>query len=558
MQKKYTIGCDYGTLSMRAVLVQVGDGQIVAEETYEYPHGVITESLPDSGTPLPGLSWALQDPDDYINALCTCIPAVVKQAGVDPADIVGLGVDFTTCTVMPMDEAGNVLCQVPALRSRPHAWVKLWKNHTATAEANDMTRVVKENGWHTLDDYGFRASSEWFFAKVLEIIRKDEDTYNKAYTFLEGGDFVVSKLVGHIARSGVLAAAKALYNNETHSYPDKAFFKALDPRMENIVEDKHLCNILRVGSPAGTLTPEMAKTLGLREGTTVCVAHADAGCALPGAGVVKPNVITFVMGTSTCHMMMAETKEQIPGMFGVYYDGILPGLYAYEAGQGAVGDIFDWFCRRFVPQSYYDEAQAKGVVIQKLLDDKAAALKVGESGVVALDWMNGNRSILQNTDLTGMIMGLTLSTKAEEVYRALLEATAFGTKVIMDQFAAYRVPVHEIFACGGLAHKSPVVMQIYSDVLGLPIKVTAVKQTSALSTSIFAAVAAGAKNGGYDSYEGAVENMVRPPKCQYFPIPENVAKYRELFSVYKDLHDYLGDEARSPMLRLRKIQRESL
>lgn len=558
MCKQYSIGCDFGTLSMRAVLVRIDDGEVVAEEVYEYSNGVITDHLPESDVKLHGLNWALQDPDDYLRAIKTCIPGVIRKAKIEKQDVIAVGVDFTTCTMMPLDEKGNVLCQLPEYRNRPHAWVKLWKNHTATEEAVAITEYVKKNNLHTLDDYGFKASSEWLFPKIWEILKKDEEIYNKAYTFVEGGDYIVFNLIGKIARSGVLAAAKGLYNNETHSYPDKSFFAGLDPRLENIVKEKHLYNVIRVGDIAGYLTEDMAEILGLPEGIPVCCAHADAGCALPGAGVTKPNIMTFVMGTSTCHMMMSETKENIPGMFGVYYDGILPGYYAYEAGQGAVGDIFDWFCRRFVPQSYYTEAQQQGVAIQKLLDDKAAQLKVGQSGVVALDWMNGNRCILQDSDLTGMLMGLTLSTKAEEVYRALIEATAFGTKVIMDQFEKYNVPVKEIVACGGLAHKSPVVMQIYADVLNLPIKITAVKQTSALSTSIFAAVAAGSKNGGYDSYEEAVTHMVKPPKCEYRPIAANVKKYAQLFEVYKDLHDYLGMNENSPMKRLRKLQKESI
>ena len=557
MEERYTIGCDFGTLSMRAVLVRLRDGEVVAEETFDYPHGVITGQLPESGVLLSGPGWALQDPDDYLQALEHCVPTVVKESGVDPAAIIAMGVDFTTCTVVPLDEKLVPLCKNPRFRDRPHAWIKLWKNHTAGPEANDITRIVAQKGWHTLDDYGFRASSEWFFSKILEIIRKDEDTYRQTYTYSEAGDYIVSQLVGKMVRSGVLAAAKGLYDNVNNRYPDKEFFRALDPRMENIVEEKHLDNIQQVGSVAGGLTAGMAGRLGLKEGTTICVAHADAGCALPGAGLVQPNEMLFVMGTSTCHMMMAETKEQIPGMFGVYYNGILPGYYAYEAGQGAVGDIFDWFCRRFVPQSYYEEADQRGIAIQKLLDEKAAKLKVGESGVIALDWMNGNRCILQNSELTGLFMGLTLSTTAEEVYRALLEATAFGTKVIMDQFAAYHVPVKGVYACGGLAHKSPVVMQIYADVLGLPIKVSAVKQTSALSTSIFAAVAAGSAKGGYDDYATAVSRMVKPPKREYFPIPENVERYQKLFAIYREMHDLLGKEG-SPMLRLRELQRECL
>jgi len=558
MKSGYTIGCDFGTLSMRAVLVRLEDGAILAEQVYEYPDSVITERLPGSGVELKGPGWALQNPDDWLNAMYTCVPAVVAAAKVAKSDIKGIGVDFTTCTVLPMDRQGTPLCKLPQYRSRPHAWPKLWKNHTAVPEAEDMTRADTQNHRHVFDDYGFRASSEFFFPKILEVLRKDEEIYNTAYTFIEGGDYVTYKMTGALVRSSCLAAAKAQYNAAEHRYPPKEFFRDLDPRMEGVVEDKHLGSIGTGASRAGLLQPEMAEKLGLCAGTPVCIAHADAAVALVGAGAIHPNEITFAMGTSTCHIMMAETKEQIPGMFGVYKDGVLPDYYTYEAGQDAVGDIFDWFCRRMVPQSYFDEAAARGVAIQKLLDEKAGAIPVGASGVMALDWMNGNRSILQDTDLTGMIMGLTLSTKAEEVYRALIEATAFGTRVIMEAFARYNVPVKKIFACGGLAHKSPILMQIYADILNQPISVTAVKQTSALSTAIFAAVAAGSRDGGYDTFDEAVEHMVQPPRRVYTPDPANVPKYDRLYRVYREMHDLLGAAKESPMKELRRIQRESI
>ena len=557
MKKGYTIGCDYGTLSMRAVLVRLEDGAVMAEHTYEYPDAVITERLPGTDVELKGPGWALQNPDDWLNALYTNIPAIVAEAGVDKEEILGLSVDFTTCTVLPMDEQGNALCQLPQYRNRPQAWPKLWKNHTAAAEAEAFTALDAEKKYGVLDDYGFRASSEFFFPKLLKTLHEDEEIYNTAYTFMEGGDFVTYKMTGQWNRSSCLAAAKAQYDCSGRGYPPKEFFRDLDPRFENVVEDKRLGNIVTIGQRAGYLQPEMAEKLGLKAGMPIAIAHADAAIALIGAGVTKPNEITFIMGTSTCHMMTAETKEQIPGMFGVYKDGILPGCYTYEAGQSAVGDIFDWFCRRMVPQSYFEEANARGVAIQKVLDEKAGQIPIGASGIVALDWMNGNRSILQDADLTGMIMGLTLSTKAEEVYRALIEATAFGTRVIMEAFKEYNVPVNKIFACGGLAHKSPVLMQIYADVMNAPITVTAVKQTSALSAAIFAAIAVGEADGGYDTFEDAVAHMVQPPKCVYTPIPENVEKYDRLYKVYRAMHDYLG-AADSPMKELRRIQRENI
>ncbi len=553
---KYTIGCDYGTLSMRAVLVSLQDGTVVAEHVYDYSNAVITDALPGSGVKLGAGDWALQDPEDYMRALDECIPAIIKESGVNPEDIVGLGVDFTTCTVMPMTEDGIPMCQLPDYKERPHAWPKLWKNHTAHHEAEKMTEYVAKNKLPHLDDYGYRMSAEWFFPKIWEVLKKDEDVYKTAYTFIEAGDYIVYKLVGEIKRSGVLAAAKSQFDNDTLSYPDKEFFRGLDPRLENVVEEKNLGKILQVGQKAGNVTPEMAKRLGLSTSTVVCVAHADAAVALVGAGITKPHQMIFAMGTSTCHIMLSETKVAIPGMGAVYKNGVLPGFYTYEAGQGAVGDIFDWFCKNYVPAEYAKEAQSRGIVLQKLLDEKAEALGIGTSGVLALDWMNGNRCILQDAGLTGLIMGMNMSTKAEAVYRALLEATAFGTRMITEQFKQYGVPINEIYACGGLAHKSAVVMQMYSDVLNTPINITAVKQTSALSIAIFAAVAAGGSSGGYDDYETAVQAMVKPPKCVYNPIPENVEKYNALFEVYKEMHDLMGREENSPMKKLRAIRGE--
>lgn len=552
MSERFVIGCDFGTLSMRSALVRICDGTIVAEEAYTYPAGVITDSL--NGVKLEGPGWALQDPDDYIAALKHCIPAVLRSSGVAAKDVIAIGVDFTTCTVMPVSEDGRALCQMTEYRDRPHAWVKLWKNHTAAREADEMTQYVQKNGLDTLDYYGLRASSEWLFPKIWEVLRKDPEIYEKAYTFLEGGDFVVYKLCGRIVRSGVLAAAKGLHDNKTMRFPNRNFFKGLDPRLENIVEDKHLINVVQVGTPAGTLTAEMAQKLGLHEDVVICTAHGDAACTLPGVGIVEPNIMTLVMGTSLCHMMLSEHLEKIPGMSAAYFEGVIPGYYCYEAGQSAVGDIFDWFCRHFLPESYIAQAKARGVHVMQLMNEKAGALKAGESGVLALDWMNGNRSILQDSDLTGLLIGLTLSTKPEEVYRALMESTAFGTKVILDQFSAYHVPIDTLYACGGLAQKNETLMQIFADVLNMPIKVSAVKQASAMGTAIMAAVSAGPERGGYAHYAQAVSNMVPPPSKEYRPNLKNVEQYKKLFAVYRDLHDSMSKED-SPVKRLLEIQR---
>ena len=552
MSDRFVIGCDFGTLSMRSALVRLRDGAIVAEEVYTYPAGVITDSL--NGVKLEGQGWALQDPDDYIAALCHCVPAVLRSSGTAANDVIAIGVDFTTCTVMPMAEDGRAMCQLPEYRDRPHAWVKLWKNHTALKEADEITEFVRKNGLDVLDYYGLRASSEWLFPKIWEILRKDPEIYEKSYTFLEGGDFVVYKLCGRIVRSGVFAAAKGLHDNKRMHFPSRDFFRGLDERLENVVEDKHLTNVVQVGTQAGRLTAEMAYKLGLHENVVICTAHGDAACTLPGVGIVEPNVMTLVMGTSLCHMMLSRHLEKIPGMSAAYFEGVIPGYYCYEAGQSAVGDIFDWFCSRFLPEAYTAEAKSRGIHIMRLMNEKAGALKVGESGVLALDWMNGNRSILQDSNLTGLLIGLTLTTKPEEVYRALLESTAFGTKIILDQFCAYHVPIDSLYACGGLAQKNEVLMQIFADVIDMPIKVSAVRQASAMGTAIMAAVCAGPELGGYVDYAQAVSAMVPPPSREYLPVEKNVEQYKKLFAIYRDLHDSMAQEG-SPVKRLLDIQR---
>jgi len=553
----YVIGCDYGTLSMRSLLVRVRDGFVAAEATFPYPHGVITGELPEGKAPLPGSDWALQDPDDYLDALTHCIPSVLRQSGVSREHVIALGLDFTTCTMMPMSADGRALCQIAEFRNRPHAWVKLWKNHTAYREADELTRYVQDNGYHVLDYYGMRASSEWMLPKIWEILRKDPEVYQKAYTFIEAGDFVVYQLCGKIVRSGVFAAARGLYNNKTRRYPDASFFRGLDPRLENIVEEKHLGNVVTVGTPAGTITAQMAKRLGLSENTIICTAHADAACTLPGAGVAKPNEMVYVMGTSICQMMLAENLERIPGITAAFYEGVIPGYYCYEAGQSAGGDIFNWYCS-MLPAKYSEEAGARGVHIMDLMNEKAGRLAIGQSGVMALDWLNGNRSILQDSNLTGLLAGLTLSTTPEEIYRALLESVAFGTRVIMDQFNAYHVPVRALHACGGLAQKNGLLMQIYSDVMDMPIRVCAVKQTSALASAIFASAAAGEARGGYQDVKTAAAAMVPPPQVVYRPSPGNVPRYRELYGIYRGFHDQMSQGADSPMRRLRGVQRAVL
>lgn len=551
MSAKYAIGVDFGTLSGRAVLVDISNGSEIAASVYEYSNGVIDEILPDGKTRL-GPDWALQDPGDYLRVFEKTIPSVIAQSGVSPEDIIGIGVDFTACTMLPTSANGTPLCFYPEYSGNPHAWVKLWKHHAAQPEANAINRLAEERGEPFLARYGGRISSEWFFAKALQIINEAPDIYIKADRLMEAADWVILQLTGNERRNACTAGYKAIWA-KGEGYPSKEYLGALNPEFANIVEEKMSTDIYPAGTRAGYLTEDWAKKLGLRQKTAVAVANVDAHVAVPAATVVEPGKMLMVMGTSTCHMVMGESKEIVPGMCGVVEDGIIPGYFGYEAGQSAVGDIFGWFVENCVPGSYFVEAKAAGKNIHNLLEEKASSLKPGESGLVALDWWNGNRSILVDADLTGLLIGCTLNTKPEEIYRALIEATAYGTAMIIKTFEEHNVPIKELYGCGGLPERNRLLMQIYADVTNREIRIAASPQTPALGSAMFAAVAAGADEGGYNSIVDAAKAMARVKEQVYKPIPENVAVYQELFAVYSELHDLFG-KTNPLMKRLKAIK----
>jgi len=551
---KYAIGVDFGTESGRAVLVDVANGREVATAVYPYLHGVIDEKLPDS-TVLLEPDWALQDPEDYLRTFQTTIPAVLKESGIHPADVIGLGVDFTACTMLPVKADGKPLCLLPEFRNRPHAWVKLWKHHAAQPEADkiNMTARQMKLGW--LDRYGGKISSEWFFSKTLQILDEDPEIFQAADRLLEATDWVVWQLTGVETRNSCTAGYKALWSKR-EGFPDKSYFKALEPRLENVVDEKMTRTILPVGNRAGGLTEQAAVWTGLHPGTAVAIANVDAHVAVPAVGVTEPGSMVMIMGTSICHMVLGDEEHIVPGMCGYVEDGIIPGFFGYEAGQSCVGDHFAWFVEKCIPAEYEREAKQLGSDLHQLLEQKATKLKPGESGLLALDWWNGNRSVLVDVDLTGLLIGATLATKAEEIYRALIEATAFGTRVIVDTFQKNGVPIHELVACGGLPEKNKLLMQIYADVSGLPIKVSASKQTPALGSAMFGAVAAGKAAGGYDSIYDAARTMAHLKDEVYKPIPENQQVYEILFSEYLHLHDYFGRGENNVMKTLKKIKAE--
>jgi L-ribulokinase len=551
---RYTIGVDFGSESGRAVLVDVADGRILATAVLPYRHGVIDERLPldDRSVALPP-DWALQDPDDYLEVIRATVPEVLVASGVDAASVIGIGIDFTACTMLPTTAEGTPLSNVRAYRSEPHAWVKLWKHHAAQPEADRINAVARETSQDWLDRYGGKISSEWFFSKVLQILDEAPEIYAAADRFIEAADWIVWRLTGVETRNACTAGYKAMWSKRG-GFPDADYFAALDPRLRDVVDTKMSRVVLPAGIRAGGLSAEGASWTGLRPGTAVAVANVDAHVAVPAATVTEPGRMVMIMGTSTCHMVLGPNERAVPGICGSVEDGIIPGYVGYEAGQSCVGDHFAWFVEQAVPGRYHGEAAARGMDIHALLQEKGGAAAPAESGLLALDWWNGNRSVLVDAGVSGLLLGATLATTPEEIYRALVEATAYGTRVIVETFQAHGVPIHEIVACGGLADKSPMIMQIYADVVGLPFRLSASDQTPALGSAMFGAVAAGSNAGGHTTIENASRAMARLKDVFYEPVPEHHRTYDALYREYVRLHDYFGRGENDVMKTLRRLR----
>lgn len=551
MEKRYAIGVDYGTESGRALLVDIATGEEVATHVTPYRHGVIDEALPGTGLKLEP-DWALQHPEDYMEVLRQSVPAVLREAGVSADSVIGIGIDFTACTVMPLDTAGTPLCLKPEWREHPHSWVKLWKHHTAQDEANKINETAEARGEAFLARYGGRTSSEWMLAKVWQILDEAPEVYDSADLFMEAADWVVMRMTGNLVRNSCTAGYKALWHKRD-GFPSGAYLEALNPRLADLPDTKLRGPILPLGAKAGGLSSEMAEAMGLRPGTAVAVGNIDAHAMVPAVGVVTPGKLVLAMGTSTCHLLLTEDEVLAEGISGVVEDGIVAGYYGYEAGQSAVGDIFAWYVDEAVPAYVKHEAEAAGTGIHQWLERQAAASRPGESGLLALDWWNGNRSVLMDADLTGLIVGLSLATKPAEIYRALLEATAFGTRRIIEAFEAGGVRIDELYACGGLPQRNRLLMQIYADVTGREIRIADSTQTAALGAAMFGAVAAGAEAGGFDSVAEAAARMARVREETFKPDSANVTIYDQLYREYKELHDYFGRES-GVMKRLKALK----
>lgn len=537
---KYTLGLDFGTESVRALAVDCATGDEVAEAVQSYEHGVITQNLPSTKEPLPH-DFALQNPQDYIESCTIAISKVLQR--IQAREIIGIGVDFTACTILPIKKDGTPMMKIGKFRNNPHAWVKLWKHHAAQPEADKINQIAHERKEPFLKYYSGIISSEWMLPKSYEIFNKAPEIYKDTDIIIDAGDWLVYQMTGKFCRNACVAGYKGLWNAES-GFPSKEFYQALDPKLKDL-DEKWLKNIVYPGQRVGGISESFAARTGLQEGTSVSAATIDAHSGVPGMGVSDEGPISIIMGTSSCHMALSKKLHFFKGYAGVVKDGIIPGFYGYESGQSAVGDIFAWFAKDFL--------EPEGEPFQKI-SEKASALKPGESGLIALDWMNGNRSILMNAHLTGSIIGLMLDTKPEEVYRALIEGTAFGTRIIFNTHKEAGIPVKELVICGGLV-KDPLIIQIYADITGLPFKVAASKQAVALGAAMLGAVAAGPENGGFDSFEKAISSMTKPPIKTYLPDKNAKAIYDKLFAVYKQCHDLFGREFPDIMKNLKQIKK---
>lgn len=547
MTTKYSIGIDFGTLSGRTVLVDLDDRKELDVEICNYPHAVMESQLP-SGLKLPA-DFALQHPDDYLHAIKHTVPELLKRNNISPDQIIGIGIDFTACTMMCVDKEGTPLCFKEEYSDNPYAYVKLWKHHAAQKQADKINKTARDMGCKWLERYGGKISSEWFFPKILETLENAYDVYENTYRFIEAGDWVVWMLTGNETHNACMAGYKAMWHKKD-GYPKKEFFKALDPRMENIIGTKVSDKVLPMGAKAGGLNKYGSALTGCSQGTAVAVSNVDAHVAMPAAGITQPDKMLMIMGTSTCHMVLGEQEKSVNGICGVVEDGIIEGFYGYEAGQSCVGDHFDWFAKNCVPSEYLSAAKERDISIHKYLREQAIKQRPGESGLLALDWWNGNRSILVDADLTGVIIGMTLATKPHEIYRALIEATAYGTRMIIDNFEKNGVKIEEIYAAGGIADKDEMMMQIYADVTKRKIRLSASPQAPALGSAIFAAVA-----GGYfNSISEAAETLGKVRELSYEPKTENSAIYDKLYDEYALLHDYLGRGTNNVLKRLKSIK----
>ena len=552
-EAKYAVGLDFGTNSVRAVVVSTEDGGELGSSVFNYPHGDLGVVV-DPKDP----HVARQHPADYLSGIEQTVTEALKQAGAGVAEnVVGIGVDSTGSTPIPVDASGKALALRPEFGDNPNAMAWLWKDHTSYKEAAEITEKVKAVRPEYLAKCGGTYSSEWYWAKLLKCSRTDSAVFDAAASWVELADWVPAVLTGTTALDQVkrcicAAGHKAMFNAAWGGYPAEGLLAWFDEGALSKVRETLPDAAVNISEAVGGLSAGWAAKLGLREGIAVAAGAFDCHLGAVGSGI-QPGTMVKVIGTSTCDLAvlpMDHDLRDIPGVCGVVPESVLPGNYGVEAGQSAVGDIFNWYVHKIQPGAGLNHRE---------LDEAAATLKPGESGLLALDWNNGNRTVLVDQQLTGMVVGLTLHSSPVEIYRAIVEATAFGARMIRDRMVEYGVEINQVINCGGIAIKSPFLMQIYADVLNCPMYVTASEQTCALGSAMAGAVVGGA----HPDFDSAAAAMTGIREKHYVPVPRNVADYDHLFALYKRLHDLFGTKdyaenqffVMKELIRIREEQR---
>jgi L-ribulokinase len=543
----YTIGLDYGTNSVRCVVVNTNNGNEIGTAVFPYPSGKEGIILDHCDANL-----ARQEPGDYLKGIEQSVKDTLNAAKKNdrkfsPEKIIGIGVDTTGSTPIPVDKNGTPLSMLAKFKKKPNAMAWLWKDHTGYAEAAEITTLAAKYHPEYLAKCGGIYSSEWFFSKILHCLRVDKKVFDAAYSWVECADYIPAVLVGdckpeNIKRSRCAAGHKAMFNEDRGGLPAKSFLNKLNPKL-GALRDRLYKKTYTVDVAAGGLCKEWAKKLGLVENIPVAVGAFDAHLGGVGSGI-KQGTLVKIIGTSTCDILVSPKKGRladIPGLCGIVDGSVLPNFWGLEAGQSAVGDIFNWFVNYIQPGGKHSGSHEE-------LTKKAAKLKPAQSGLLALDWNNGNRTILVDQRLTGLLLGQTLHTKPEEIYRALIEATAFGALTIINRFEEYGIKIKEVINCGGIAEKNPLLMQIYADITGREMKVSHSAQSCALGSAIAAAVVAGKKCGGFDNFASAQAVMCGVKKKTYLPNAKNHKIYTELYKLYKKLHDAFGIKGRKDTL----------
>lgn len=538
MGKQYSIGLDFGTLSARAIIADTENGTPLPHESiFTYPHAILSEI---GGKKIPQ-NYALQHPQDYIDALVFLLTDVLSKNGIDKKSVIGIGIDFTDCTVLPINESFVPLCLLDEYKNEPHAYAKIWKHHTNEKYARQIEAAALSYDSSILSVTGKRMTSEFLIPKLYETFCEAPQVYNNTYKFILAGDFVASLLIGKKEIHSKAYTGKQHYNGT--KFPSKDFFASIHPDFSGAYEEKTVTTLSSVECSVGNLCDEWVKITGLPNSVAISAPILDAHSAISAAGI-KHGKIVLTLGTSAVLETLTDKSTSINGVLATSFESVASGYTTIEAGLAAMGDLFDWFIKNCVPESYAESAKATGLGIHQYLRSLAEKQEVGAHGLLILDWFNGSRSIVLENDLSGLIVGLRLSTKPEDIYRALIESTAFGIRRIIDCFRMQDIKINGISATGGIALKDPLLMQIYASVLNMPIECLASTQATALGSAIYGAVAGGA----YLSVAEASQAMQSPIAITYYPIEEDSKKYNEIYSHYIELCDYFQQE--NPLMKI--------